>query len=258
MNEFITCLDCETTGLDYKNDFIIQLSMFRFKKDEPTNKDYHISKNWYIKPVHKYVINQNALETHGLTEEFIEQNGVSLKDIIPEVLQILDNSDILTYNGNAFDIKFLYKDFMIFGKQFPLENKQFYDAYALECRFTPRDLGTVYKKYTGKDLTNAHDAMSDVMATVEVFNSQLTANNLTLDDISEYNECNLLSPEASIRRNNQGNGDNDNIVFSFGKYKDSEFMKVANEDPRYIKWFMDNVASDYTKRILREYYKKHR
>ena len=35
-------------------------------------------------------------------------------------------------------------------------------------------------------------------------------------------------------------------------------MTVAELDPGYIKWFMENVASDYTKAVLREYYKKNR
>ena len=40
--------------------------------------------------------------------------------------------------------------------------------------------------------------------------------------------------------------------------KDEEFMKVCKQDPSYIKWFMESVATDYTKKLLREYYSKHR
>ena len=35
-------------------------------------------------------------------------------------------------------------------------------------------------------------------------------------------------------------------------------MEVSKKDPGYIKWYMENLAADYTKNILREYYAKNR
>ena len=43
-----------------------------------------------------------------------------------------------------------------------------------------------------------------------------------------------------------------------GKYKDQEFMVVCKNDPGYISWFKDKVASPYTWRKLTKYYKEHR
>jgi hypothetical protein len=35
-------------------------------------------------------------------------------------------------------------------------------------------------------------------------------------------------------------------------------MDVTRKDTNYIKWYMENVASDYTKNVLSKYYKKNR
>lgn len=249
----IVIWDVETTGLSPKEDFIIQLSCM---KVNPETKEILGEKSWYIKPAHKYSIDPRATEVHGLTKEFIEENGKTIKEIADEFLSFIDGCDFMTYNGNNFDIKFLYKDFEMFGYDLKLEDRKFFDAYAMECTYNPRNLGTVYKKYTGNELEGAHDAMNDVRATWEVWKSQMDVYQTSYDDLKNMNENNLLSPDGSIRYSNPLV--DDTIVFVMGKYKDTEFMEVMEKDYNYIQWFMNNVASNYTKEVLRKYYKKHK
>ena len=66
----------------------------------------------------------------------------------------------------------------------------------------------------------------------------------------------LISPENSIK--SVVIDGKESIVFSFGKYKDDEFLSVYKKDPSYIKWYMENVASDYTKKKLSKYYAQRR
>ena len=241
--------DVETTGLDPKNDYIIQLSAVKLdgKTFKVTDK-----RDYLINPQHKFVITPGALGTHGYTEEFIKKNGVPLKSIAQDFLDFIGDGDYVTYNGNNFDVKFIVKDFALAGFEFPIEGRKFYDAFAMECRFTPRNLSATYKKYTGQDLTGAHNSFNDVLATVAVFQKQLETHNLTLDDFSEWSENNILSPDGSIR-NAAAPGEDLRIVFAVGKYKDSEIYKVMKEDPSYCKWWAENVASNYTKKVVRDY-----
>jgi len=251
MNQFITAFDVETTGLSQKDDFIIQLSAIKFKKFT-----FEVVKelNYYIKPCIEYVISDGAFKAHGLTKEFIDEHGVSLKSIAPEFLEMLEDSDYLTFNGNRFDVNILYKDLQMVGYEFPMAEKIFYDSYGMEVRLAPRNLSTVYTKYTGKILENAHNSLSDVQATIEVFKAQFES---VEDDIDEWPENKLYSPEGSIR-NIASSGESERIVFCTGKYKDVEFMEVCKKDPQYISWFKDKVASPYTWRLLSKYYKEHR
>lgn len=254
MNEYIVCVDTETTGLDGQKDFIIQLSLIKFRKD---NFEQVLERNWYILPQHKFSISPGAQQAHGLSEDFIKSNGVSIKSIAQEFLDLVSDSDFLTYNGNNFDFKFLVKDFKLAGYELPLDNKMFYDSFAMEVRRSPRNLGAVYKKYTGLELEGAHDALNDVRATIEVFKAQIEDTDNSFDTINEWNENKMLAPEGFIR-DAATPGEPTRIVFSTGKYKDSEFMQICKDDPSYIKWYMENVASDYTKKKLSKYYAQRR
>lgn len=253
MNQNIVCFDVETTGLSPIDDYIIQLAMVKFDKDTFEQLD---SKMWYIKPAHAYEMKQGAIDAHGLTKEFIDKNGVSLKDIGQEIVDFVSDSDYLTYNGNSFDIKFVHKDLAIFGFNFPIENKVFYDAFSLYKLYHPSTLSAVYKQFTGKDLDEAHDALADVKATIEVFKGLKNEQEAELGGWATLQECQMLSPEGSIRRATHVGDDGDYIVFAQGKYKDTEFCEVMKKDPGYIKWFGANVASDYTKKILNDYVRR--
>ena len=104
MHEYIVVWDVETTGLNPKEDFIIQLAALKFRKSDNSFKD---GKKWYIKPAHDFTISPKAQETHGLSKEFILANGVYFKEIADEFFEMIKDADLLTYNGNSFDIKFL-------------------------------------------------------------------------------------------------------------------------------------------------------
>lgn len=253
MNKYLVAYDVETTGLSTQNDFIIQLSCIKLEKDTLNEID---RRDWYVKPAHAYTIDPKATEVHGLTKEFIEANGKTIKEIADDFLNFIENADFLTYNGNTFDIQFLYKDFNMFGYDLKLEERMFYDAYAMECKFKPRTLSYIYHDYTGKILDGAHNAIKDVEATVEVFKKQ---KEIFLEDkwenVDNMPENMLLTPDGSIRRPAYGS---ELIVFARGKYKDCEFMEICKKDASYVKWFMENVASNYTQKVLRNYYKKNR
>jgi len=257
MNHYIVAFDVETTGLSQTEDHIIQLSAIKFRKET-----YEIIKkfNRYIKPCVEYEISSGAFEAHGLTKEFIEENGVSLKSVAHEFIEMFDDADALTFNGNRFDVNMLYTDLLMIGIEFPMEGKIFYDSYGIETRLHPRKLTNVYFNYTGESMENAHNSLADVEATIEVFKCQLEVlkeDNETGEDVDDWNENHLYSPEGSIRNAASGT-EPERIVFNIGKYRDQEFMDVCRKDPQYISWFKDKVASPYTWRKLSQYYKEHR
>ena len=73
MHEYIVVWDVETTGLNSKEDFIIQLAMIKFEKE---SFEVISKKNWYIKPAHNYTINPQAQEKHGISKEWLDKNGI--------------------------------------------------------------------------------------------------------------------------------------------------------------------------------------
>ena len=246
----IVALDTETTGLSPKNDHILQLSAVKFN---PETFETIATFDHYIKPVGEYSITDGAFQAHGLTKEFIDQNGVSLANIADEFIEFIRNCDILGYNSNHFDIQFIDCEFNAIGRQIDWMGRKFYDAFSMECRFSPRDLSSIYLKYTGKAFEDAHNSLNDVNATIEVFKRQLETYHLDYQTVSEWEENNLTSPEGSVRKANDGI-----LVFAVGKHKDEEFIQVLRSDPSYIEWAAKNLFSPYTKTIIREYYNEHK
>lgn len=258
MNHYIVAFDVETTGLSQTEDYVIQLSAVKFHKD--TFERVKVFDH-YIKPIRAYEIKPGAFEAHGLTKEFIEKNGVPLASIADEFIEMFDDADALTFNGNRFDVNMLYKDLLMIGKEFPMDGKVFYDSYAIEAKLNPRKLTNVYYNYTGECLKDAHNSLVDVDATITVFQNQIhMVDGIgvdTMGPLEQWPENQLYSPEGSIR--NAGSGSmEERIVFNMGKYKDQEFMAVCKTDPGYISWFKDKVASPYTWRLLTKYYREHR
>lgn len=200
------------------------------------------SRCWYILPKGPFNIEEGALATHHITEEMVREKGVTLDSIYDEISDLIRGCDLLSYNGNSFDINFIYKDFKEYGLE--LDFRRSYDAYAIECSRTSRTLVDVYKKYTGREFDDAHDALSDVKATIEVFRHQVIA-----DPNVEFEEFNIISPENLIILVKG------QIVFARGKYSRKPVVDVCRIDPSYIRWCFE-ICSERTKQtIISEYYK---
>jgi len=243
MTNEIVCFDVETTGLNPLTNHIIQLSMIRFNSK---TFEVVVEKNWYVRPlIDTFEMEPSAEAVHGLSKEFIMENGVKLSEIYPEIIEILGDCDVLTYNGNAFDVGFLYNDLKEYGLFIDF-NRKFYDAYTIECGRNSRRLVDVYKRYTGNDLENAHDALSDVKATIEVFKYQ----GLDNQDDFDKPEFNIISPEGWLMRMDDGT-----IVFTKGKYSRKPIADVCKIDPSYIKWVFENCSEMTKQTIKNEYYK---
>lgn len=241
MKKNLVCIDVETTGLDKKNDVIIQIAAV--KVDGNTLEKINSIK-YYIKPTIDFTISEGAYLKHGLTKEFILENGKTMKEIGQEFIDFIEGCDILSYNGNAFDMMFLDKDIHNAGFKIDWSVYDSIDVYNIECQISSRKLENVYKKYTGKDLVNTHDAYSDVMATIEVYKYQREIVNTT-DFISK-----IISPDGLVRYDKLNQ-----LVFTFGKYNGIDVCKVCKSDPQYIKWLFENGISETTKNTIKEYYK---
>ena len=243
----IVFVDVETTGLNPTQDRILQLSALK------VDDDFNEIARWdhYIRPLGEYNISESAQAVHGLTKEFIENNGESLVDLADDFIEFINGCDVGGYNSNNFDWKFIYNELVRAGRELDM-NRVFYDVLSIERRLRPCNLGAVYERYTGKTMENsgldAHNSMSDVIATAAVMKEQMKLIN---EDIKAWPENQLLSPEGSVR--NAGNITNPMIVFTTGKYKDRDVYDIMKQDPGYCKWWSQKVATNYSRKLVRNY-----
>lgn len=245
MNVFVI-FDIETTGLDRTKDQIIQFAAI--KVDIDTNEVID-SMTQLIKPVGNYSISIGAYFKHHITPEILNDKP-HMFDVASDIVKFFENVDnILTYNGNGFDIPFLKTELNKYGFDIDFSSKNLYDAFLEEKRRNGISLENTYLRYTGKQMNEsnltAHDALSDVKATLAVFNAQ--------------QKINSYGPEQSF-------GDDNIIVemdfngklqpcFNIGKYKGISVEYVSSIDKNYIRWCVGDKCNfmKSTKEYLQQY-----
>ena len=259
----ISCLDVETTGLNRNTDRIVQLSIINF--DMETGQELTVF-DQYINPSGTWKMTPSAQEVHNLSEEFIRANGVSLRSVYPQVMQMLGDHAILTYNGSSFDIAFIQKEFERECLETHFEDHEFIDAFDIERRMNSNKLVDTYTRYFGKPFEDAHNSLVDVRATIEVYREQVRRYKLQ-SDIRTENDKNVVDESCEdVTRMMQTSPegyvyiDKDGILkFRVGKYKEWPVAQVCKEQPSYIKWLFtpnngDNVISAITKKAIKNDY----
>lgn len=241
--------DLETTGLDRTNDSIIQFAGIKIDLDT-----FKILDTLYclIRPCGNYSISLGSYFKHHITPAMLEDKP-TMAEVGPKIMEFFkDAENILTYNGNSFDIPFLKNDLAKFGYEIDFTTKNCYDAFLEEKRRNGINLENTYKRYKGKTMEEcgltAHDSLSDVKATISVFLAQ--------QNIQEY-EPEKLYGEDNVICESEFNGE---LVpcFNIGKYKNVSVEYVASFDQNYIKWCISSKCKflDSTKEYIKQYVKQ--
>lgn len=256
--------DIESTGLNIASDSIIELS---FVKILPGNEQR--IKTWRVRPW-DYVgrcqrpINPSAMAVHGITNE--ELVGCpTFYDIIDEVTQWLEDSDLAGFNSAKFDLPMLAEEiervrtFTDKKPQINLHEKKMVDVQNIFHALEPRNLKAAYRFYCNAELENAHAAEADTLATYEVLKAQLDKYPETLK-----NDVGFLSNFSERQKNVDYAGrlaynDKKEPVITFGKHKGKTAKEVYLHEPSYFSWIEQGEFTLDTKRqfaLLRQEFDK--
>ena len=256
--------DIESTGLNIASDSIIELS---FVKILPGNEQR--IKTWRVRPW-DYVgrcqrpINPSAMAVHGITnEELVE--CPTFYDIIDEVTQWLEDSDLAGFNSAKFDLPMLAEEiervrtFTDKKPQINLHEKKMVDVQNIFHALEPRNLKAAYRFYCNDELENAHAAEADTLATYEVLKAQLDKYPETLK-----NDVGFLSNFSERQKNVDYAGrlaynDKKEPVITFGKHKGKTAKEVYLHEPSYFSWIEQGEFTLDTKRqfaLLRQEFEK--
>ena len=155
----------------------------------------------------------------------------------------------MTYNGIGFDIPFLNKELELVGKHIDFTSRKCYDSCLEERKRNPNNLNAVFEKYTGKSMTesglDAHNSLSDVKATIEIFKKQSEQEEIVPENV--YGDSGMI--KDMIFENNVM------PCFAYGKYKTLPLKMVERIDMNYIKWAISNKSGidKDTKKFIEEY-----
>ncbi len=233
--------DVETTGLSIKNDRIIEIAIIKINIDGSRAEFY--SK---INPEGKEMT-EEAISKHGITSEMLEKEP-TFKELATVIFNFIDGCDLGGFNCARFDIPILIEEFIRARIGIKASAFKIVDVYKILMKADPRTLSATYKRFTGKDLTGAHQAMSDIEATIDImdgiereFEIPQTAEELHSFSLGD----DMIDFSGKLKKNADGK-----IILNFGKYKDQLVTDVYPKDPGYFKWILSTDLSQHTRTIF--------
>ena len=232
MSKPIVFFDLETTGKSSNPDNVRIIEISAYKVDPETLEVlgtlYHKCNNDGVP------IDPDATERHGMTEKDLV--GLpTFRDVAKETFDFFDGCDVGGYYCSVFDIPILYYSFIRSGFTWKYKNLKNYDIYTLYRKFNSGKLAEVYKRYTGKDLNDAHHATADIEATLDVYREMRKRQEEFEDsDLNYYNDFVDMPGNFKVRILENGAKE---IYIDFGKWKGTSVDKV---DKSYMKWIMEN------------------
>ena len=262
MNEFnlqrpLVFFDLETTGLNVVTDRIVQFAAVKYLpgNDKPEELVYFMNPQMKIDP--------QASAVHGITDEQVA-NEATFNDLADEIYDFIGSSDLSGYNIKRFDVPMLMEEFDRAGIRFSMEDRKLVDVQEIFYKMEPRTLAGALRFYRNEEMTNAHDALADVQATVKVLVGQ----------VAKYKGTTFRSPdgdaiidpvpadidkldaftfrEGQLDATNRLRRDSDGeIVFNFGKHKGRSLKEVFSKERSYYHWLQDKDFSVQVKEISR-------
>ena len=233
--------DLETTGIDIVNDRIVQIA---YHKVYPNGKEE--SKSFLINP--GMPIPPQATAIHKITDDDVAMAPL-FKHVANEIARDFEGCDLAGYNSNRFDIPLLAEELLRAEVDIDLSKRKFIDVQVVFHKKEPRNLAAAYQFYCNKELTGAHDAAVDTMATFEILKAQLE----TYQDLPTTVEG--LSKFTTQTKNVDFAGrfvydENGHEVFNFGKYKGQKVSDILKKDTGYFGWMLSGDFSLHTKKVL--------
>ena len=232
MRRPIVFFDLETTGKSQNPDDVRILEISAVKVNPETLEE--IDKLYYKCNNDGVPIDPDATERHGLVEADLI-GFPPFKEVAKQSFDFFNGCDVGGYYCSVFDIPILYYSFIRAGFTWDYKTINTYDIYTLYRKFNSGKLADVYKKYTGKDLTDAHHATADIDATLEIYKEMRNRNEeFESSDLEYFNDHLDMPGNFKVRLLEDGAKE---IYVDFGKWKGTSIDKV---DKSYFKWMMEN------------------
>jgi DNA polymerase-3 subunit epsilon len=254
LNRPIAFFDLETTGLSIASDRIVEISIL---KVNPDGSQKIITK--LVNP--EIPIPEFTSAIHGIYDKDVADKP-TFKQLANELNQLLTNCDLAGYNAIKFDIPLLVEEFYRADVNFELKGRRFVDAQNIFHKMEQRTLTAAYKFYCNKDLTDAHSAEADTIATYEILKSQLDryegvdfkdrSGNISqpvINDIQALHEFSFQTKNADLVGQIIFN-DKNIEVFNFGKHKGKSVEELFRKEPSYYDWMMKSEFALSTKKVI--------
>ena len=233
--------DLETTGTNVAKDRIVEISILKVHPDASRE-----SRTWLVNP--GMYIPKESTAVHGINDDDVKDSP-KFAEIAPKVMEMITGCDLGGFNSNRFDVPLLAEELLRSGIDFDLSKFKLVDAQTIFHKMEPRNLTAAYKFYCRKELTNAHSAEADVLATFEVLDAQVAHYEELPNEIAGLSEFSHHSRFADLAGFIAFDED-EKEIFTFGKYKGQRVKDVFQKDLGYYGWIQNADFPLYTKKVL--------
>ena len=237
--------DLETTGVWIEKDKIVEIGMIKLMPDG-SRQDYlkRVNPGMPIPPEVSRVIN--------ITDDDVK-HAPRFKDIAKEALEFIGDSDIGGFNIERFDLPVLEREFFEAGLNFNWRERNIYDAQKIYHIHEKRDLTAAYQLYCGKKLSNAHSALGDAEATMQIFDAQIKKYGAEKQGIESLKDFDYERSGAFFDKGHKFCWWNGELYPTFGKYRRRKHVKdMINDDRQYLEWILKGDFSEEVKTMIKK------
>jgi len=239
----LVVLDLETTGIWVGKDKIVEIGMIRLTPEGESSE--------YLQRVNPGIpIPARVSEIIGISDADVK-DAPNFKAVAPAVLDFIGEADLGGFNVERFDLVLLEREFYEIGIKFDWRTRTVYDAQKVYHLHEKRDLTAAFSFYCGKELVNAHSAMGDADATLEILQSQIKKYGDAEQGLESLRSFDYEKREDYFDAERKFRWWNNKLYPVFGKYaRKTSVDELAKKDPGYLKWLLTTDFSDPVKKMI--------
>ena len=224
--------DLETTGTNLGKDRIVEVALVRVDPDGSRQTlDQRVNPGMPIPPA--------STEVHGISDDDVrDQPG--FKEVAPKVAALLKDADLAGYNIRRFDIPLLEEEFRRVGVEWKQGDAKVVDAYEVFQKYVSHSLQGAVRFFCNRDHEDAHSAMADVTATMDVLSAQVERYPDLPRDVEALAAAVVPSrvekqvdPQGKLVKTTGGE-----VAINFGQHKGQTLTQMAKAHPDYLRWIL--------------------
>jgi DNA polymerase-3 subunit epsilon len=219
-------VDCETTGVSPKIDRIVEVAAVKFMPDGQRLR--------FCRRINPLIpIPAASTAVHAITDQDVA-GCPSFADIAAPLSRFLRDADWAGFGIKRFDLPFLLAEFRRAEIHFSLAHHAVLDVLQIYHQREPRDLTAAVRHYLDRPHENAHGALADAYAAAAVLDAQLACYPDLPQQVTELHAHLTDADLAGKLRRERGR-----LVLTFGKHSGRELHTVAQQDPDYLRWLLE-------------------
>lgn len=224
----ISAFDTETTGTKIDKDKIVEICIIKVHPDGQTE-----TLALFINP--GIPIPAEATKVHHITDEMVKDKPM-FKQLASTIADFIEDTDLMGFNSNKFDIPLLMSEFERAGYPFDISKVDFVDVSDIYREFNQRTLVAAVKQYCNRDIENAHSAQADTQATIDLLDALIDTHGdsvpITVKELAAKSNGGKKRLDLAGLFKYRDDGV---IIFTKGKNANDPVFKEKS----YLKWMID-------------------